>query len=156
MGYNQLAANQTVTFTNLQDAVTLGIFTLKSAITSTLECITKTDANTYVNIDTSYTPYANKSSNQLVVKGDLQPNGYDYYTADEYDCDTCTLQRSSIVVGFATGVSVTLTKYYTRQDYEPFVYRIIDVTSSSTPVAILQKPQYNTCTQACGGRPQPN
>lgn len=73
MPWSSLVSNQTVTFTNLQDAVTSGVFTLKSTITSTNECITKTDANTFVNIDTAYSPYANKTSGQLVVKSDLRP-----------------------------------------------------------------------------------
>lgn len=74
MAWSSLASNQTVTFTNLQDAVTSGVFTLKSTITSTSECITKADANTYVNLDTAYSPYSNKTSGQLVVKSNLRPS----------------------------------------------------------------------------------
>ncbi len=42
-----------------------------TALTVSGEQITKTDANTYAFIDTTYGPYASKSSNQLVVKNDL-------------------------------------------------------------------------------------
>jgi hypothetical protein len=48
------------------------VFTLKNAIPATNEQITKADADFYVNINTSYAPYAAKASNQLVVKSDLQ------------------------------------------------------------------------------------
>jgi hypothetical protein len=72
MSWSGIANNQCVSFSNLQDAVTTGVFVLKSAITSTAEQITKADANTYVYIDTSYSPYSAKASNQLVVKSDLR------------------------------------------------------------------------------------
>lgn len=72
MGWASLASNQTVSFNNLQDAVNNGVFTAKTSIPATNEQITKADADTYVNINTSYGPYAAKSSNQLVVKSDLQ------------------------------------------------------------------------------------
>jgi hypothetical protein len=71
MPWNTLASNQAVSFNNLQDAVNTGIFTAKTTIPVSTECITKTDANTYVNINTSYPSYAAKASNQLVVKSNL-------------------------------------------------------------------------------------
>jgi hypothetical protein len=72
MAWIDVANNQTVSFNNLQSAVNNGVFTAKTSIPATNEQITKTDANTYVNINTSYGPYAAKASNQLVVKSDLQ------------------------------------------------------------------------------------
>jgi hypothetical protein len=71
MPWSTLASNQTITFNNLQDAVNTGVFTAKTTIPVSVECITKTDANTYVNINTSNAGYASKASNQLVVKTDL-------------------------------------------------------------------------------------
>lgn len=71
MPWSTLAANQTVTFNNLQDAVNNGIFTLKNGIPVSQECITKTDANFFVNINTSIGSYASKSAQQLVYKADL-------------------------------------------------------------------------------------
>lgn len=76
MSWAALANNQTVSCQNLQNAVNTGVFTLKNTIPSSdpaaFEQITKADANYYVNINTAYGPYAAKSSNQLVVKSDLQ------------------------------------------------------------------------------------
>lgn len=72
MSWSSLANNQTISFNNLQNAVNNGIFSAKTSIPVSTEQITKNDANIYVNINTSFPPYAAKSSNQLVVKSDLQ------------------------------------------------------------------------------------
>jgi len=91
MSWISLASNQTVSFNNLQNAVNNGVFTAKTAIPVSNEQITKADANTYVNINTSYGPYAAKASNQLVVKSDLQAvitsyaHTIYYYTTCYYD-----------------------------------------------------------------------
>lgn len=75
MSWAGLANNQTVSFNNLQNAVNTNVFTAKTTIPASAEQITKTDADTYVNINTSYAPYAAKTSNQLVVKSDLVASG---------------------------------------------------------------------------------
>lgn len=71
MSWAGLASNQGVTFNNLQDGVNTGQFTAKTTIPATNQLVSKSAANTYVNIDTSYAPYAAKASNQLVTKSDL-------------------------------------------------------------------------------------
>lgn len=71
MSWSGIASNQCVSRNNLQDAVNTGVFTLKNTIPAGTEQITKADADFYVNIDTSYGPYAAKASNQLVVKSNL-------------------------------------------------------------------------------------
>lgn len=71
MSWAGLASNQTISFNNLQNGVDTGQFTAKTTIPVSNEQITKADANTYVNIDTSDESYAAKSNNQLVVKSDL-------------------------------------------------------------------------------------
>ena len=73
MSWAGLASNQCISFNNLQDAVTTGVFALKNTIPVSTEQITKADADYYVYIDTAYGPYASKASNQLVVKSNLQP-----------------------------------------------------------------------------------
>jgi hypothetical protein len=73
MSWAGLANNQCISFNNLQNAVTTGVFVLKNTIPVSLEQITKSDADFYVFIDTSYPSYAAKASNQLVVKENLQP-----------------------------------------------------------------------------------
>jgi hypothetical protein len=71
MAYNDLQQNQTISFNNLQSGVTQGVFTAKTTIPPGTKQITKTEANTYVNINTSLPTYAAKASNQLVTKEDL-------------------------------------------------------------------------------------
>jgi hypothetical protein len=73
MGYASLQNNQAVTAANIQDAIDIGVFTAAGIFPVTLKCVTKGDASLYINIDTSYAPYAAKASNQLVVKSDLKP-----------------------------------------------------------------------------------
>jgi hypothetical protein len=73
MSWAALANNQCISFNNLQNAVTTGVFTLKNSIPVSAEQITKSDADFYVFIDTAYPSYAAKASNQLVVKENLQP-----------------------------------------------------------------------------------
>lgn len=95
MSWASIADNQTVSCQNLQNAVNNGVFTLKNTIPSSdpaaFEQITKADADYYVNINTAYAPYAAKSSNQLVVKSDLDPvitsfaHTIYYYTTCYYD-----------------------------------------------------------------------
>ncbi len=71
MGYTDLQANQTISFNNLQSGVSEGYFAAKTTIPVSLKQITKTEANTYVYINTSLPSYAGKASNQLVTKNDL-------------------------------------------------------------------------------------
>lgn len=73
MSWAGIANNQCISFNNLQDAVNTSVFILKNAIPVSLEQITKADADYHVYIDTAYGPYASKTSNQLVVKSNLQP-----------------------------------------------------------------------------------
>jgi len=71
MSWASIANNQTISFANLKDAVDTGVFLSKQTQSTSLEQITKTDALDYAWINTLYTPYSDKSSNQLVVKTDL-------------------------------------------------------------------------------------
>lgn len=72
MSWAGRANNQTVSFTDLKDAVDTGVFLLKSAITPSAEQVTKANVDTHVWVNTLYPAYANKSNNQLVVKSNLQ------------------------------------------------------------------------------------
>jgi hypothetical protein len=72
MSWSSLASNQTISFNNLQNAVSTGVFIAKTSIPASNEQITKADADTYVYLNTGYAPYSGKASNQLVVKSNLQ------------------------------------------------------------------------------------
>jgi hypothetical protein len=76
MSFSGLAANQAISYTNLQDAVTNGYFTLVSSITTSGRESTKSYVAAHVSgFATNYPPYANKASNQLIVKGDIYNPG---------------------------------------------------------------------------------
>lgn len=76
MSWLGIASNQTVSCNNLQDGVNTGVFIPLSTIPVSQKQITKTEASSYVAIDTSYPSFSSKSANQLVVKSDLQPLSY--------------------------------------------------------------------------------
>jgi hypothetical protein len=71
MSWAGLANNQTISFNNLQNAVSTGVFPSVTPIPVSLKQITKTEASQNVWLTTNYGPFAAKASNQLVVKSDL-------------------------------------------------------------------------------------
>jgi hypothetical protein len=81
MGWFDITSNQTVSFTNLKDGAEKGILLAKTTIPISNKQITKAEADTYIYLDTSYAPYAGKTSNQLVVKNNLLSNLVLYSTA---------------------------------------------------------------------------
>lgn len=97
MSWASLANNQTISFNNLQNAVSTGVFIAKTSIPASNEQITKLDADTYVYLNTSFSPYSSKSSNQLVVKSNLQSdsNGFVTFLSDS----TRTLQLTVLSGG---------------------------------------------------------
>jgi hypothetical protein len=82
MSYSSLANNQTISFNNLQDGVNTGQLSQKAPIPVSNEQITKADANTYININTDFAPYAAKASNQLVVKSNLSSTASVFAVSD--------------------------------------------------------------------------
>jgi hypothetical protein len=74
MAYSDLANNQGVSFNSLNSGVSQGYFTAITSIPFTTEQVTKSDCITYVNIDPTYLPFAEKANNQIIVKRDLRAN----------------------------------------------------------------------------------
>lgn len=72
MSWAGLANNQTVSFTNLKNAVDTGVFVAKITQTTSAEQTTKSDINTYVYVNPNKASFSAKSNNQLVVKQDLE------------------------------------------------------------------------------------
>lgn len=97
MSWAGLASNQCVSCENLQDAVTTGVFALKSTIPSTSPAkykqVTKTEAEAYVYC----TVGGGKASNQLVVKSNLTSSVYQYNFGDDGGTSgtACSLSASS-------------------------------------------------------------
>lgn len=83
MPWVDLANNQAISYLNLWDASeNTGQFAWRIPVPTTLECVTKTEALTYIFLDNSVPSYSAKASNELVVKEDIvQSNGVFYSQA---------------------------------------------------------------------------
>lgn len=93
MSWAGIANNQTISFSNLLNATQSAGFVQKNPFPNPFpyfEQITKSEADTYVYIDTSYAPYAAKSSNQLVVKSNLIPSIFSLGLGPGYDTIAAT------------------------------------------------------------------
>ena len=123
MSWAGIASNQTVTCNNLQDAVNNGIFFQKNTIPATNECITKADAEFYVDIN----PISGKTSNQLVVKSNLVFPGY-FYEMDRYNCNTCG-PDDTFPIAYS---SVPLTFNYFYAGTNPYTYRRLSQIASTS------------------------
>jgi hypothetical protein len=72
---------------------------------------------------------------------------FDYYYADEIDCNSCSSITADVLVKFTGGSSVTLNKYY-RTAVGSGVYLLNEAASSGTAVE-LNSLMYNDCASAC-------
>jgi hypothetical protein len=75
MSWAGIASNQCVSLDNLKDAVATGVFTQKNTIPTGSKQITKSEAESYVYINT----ISGKTANQLVVKSNLVASSVTYY-----------------------------------------------------------------------------
>jgi uncharacterized delta-60 repeat protein len=101
MAWDDVVDNQTVSFNNLQSAVNQLVFVQKTSIPSSSEQITKTDADTYVYLNTAYVPYSDKTSNQLVVKSNLQSTTMCMGGTSAYPYEVAVASDSSFYIGGA-------------------------------------------------------
>lgn len=90
MAYSDLAFNQGVSFNSLNSGVSQGYFTAKTSIPFTAEQVTKSDCNTYVNVDSTYLPFYEKADNQIIVKEDLRSNQAILYITNNFFTGTIT------------------------------------------------------------------
>jgi hypothetical protein len=71
MSWAGISSNQTVSFANLKNAVETSVFISKQTQSTSLEQVTKTDAQNYVYLNTGTGDWTALSSNQLPVKSDF-------------------------------------------------------------------------------------
>jgi hypothetical protein len=76
------------------------------------------------------------------------PN-YDYYLADEYNCSGCNITSTNVLVGFPTGTSVIINRFYADIGVTGFVYQITQSTSPGSPAVLLTLPSTTSCAGAC-------
>jgi len=72
MSWASISSNQTISFTNLKDACTTGVFTELVTITASSEQVTKTDVEYYTDAIVA----SGVASNQLPVKSELSSQVY--------------------------------------------------------------------------------
>lgn len=142
MAWNDVASNQTVSFANLKNAVDTDIFISKTTQSTSNEQITKADANTYAYIDTSYAPYASKSSNQLVVKSDLR-GGFTVYGSNY----GCVIPETQILIApdisrRADSLSIGDKVYTQHEDDKRWDYfKIVNLESKIQPLLKIETSQ---------------
>jgi hypothetical protein len=75
---------------------------------------------------------------------------YNHYTADKYQCSTCTLVSSGLIVAFPVGQTVTSSRFYPDAADINHVYQIIG-TNPTGPGYVLDTSSgnYATCGDAC-------
>ncbi len=75
---------------------------------------------------------------------------YDHYTADKYQCSTCTVVSSGLIVAFPAGQTVTTSRFYPDAADLNHVYQITG-TSPTGPGYVLDTSSgnYATCGDAC-------
>ena len=129
MSWAGIANNQCVSRDNLQNAVNTGVFILKNTIPAGTRQITKAEANNYVELDTSYGPFASKTFNQLVVKSNLQP---------------CATLPYSYTILFESSEGV-LYGYSTSGSACSAVYNTLTVYSSSSSITAGAALYFDSC-----------
>ena len=114
MPWIDLADNRAVSFNNLWDAVNAGVFIQKATIPVSNKCILKADANEYVYIDTTFYPFANKPSNKLIIKSDLQNQVGVFYmtTSGLYPVTGTGLQAANIKLRNTSGSTIYVYAFY--------------------------------------------
>lgn len=162
MSWSGLANNQTISFTNLKDAVDTGVFLSKTTQITSNEQITKNDALTYAWINTLYTPYANKSSNQLVVKSDLKKQCWCWKVQND-DSVTRTISYTECATGNAATIPVFCFGDFLRicsptiPTINTFFYTITICGSGGNAInCYVEDPDCtgcNDCGSPCGNEP---
>lgn len=78
------------------------------------------------------------------------PIGYNSYFANKYQCSTCTLVDTGILVIFPLGQNVVLNNFYPDPLDSTYVYKIIGPTSSTTGYSLDNSfGSFATCGEAC-------
>lgn len=127
MSWAGIANNQTISFNNLKNAVDTSVLVAKTTIPTSDEQITKTDADTYVYINTSSPSYSAKASNQLVIKGDMTASAtttstttttttcaslpYSYTLTYDYDDGLPIIIGATTIYGACSAITQSFTVY---------------------------------------------
>ena len=109
----------------------------------------------YVTINTCST-YKPPSSGQISLSdwygyNQTQSCGptYDFYLANEYSCNPCTLQNTNVPVCFPSGTGVFYNRYYNDLSYDGFVYKLTSTNSYTTSLILTTTGSGTNCNTVC-------
>jgi len=130
MSWAGIANNQCISLDNLKDAVATGVFTELTAIPTGTKQITKSEAITYVSIQTAIEPIASKANNQLVVKTDLVPTGA---TTTTTTTTTATPTSTTTTTSTTTAAPTTTTTTTSTTTAAPTTTTTTTSTTTAAP-----------------------
>jgi hypothetical protein len=130
MSWAGIANNQCISLDNLKDAVATGVFTELTAIPTGSKQITKSEAITYVSIETTIEPIASKANNQLVVKTDLVPTGA---TTTTTTTTTATPTSTTTTTSTTTAAPTTTTTTTSTTTAAPTTTTTTTSTTTAAP-----------------------
>lgn len=163
MAWNDLSNNQTVSFTNLKDAVDNGVFIAKTTVPTGNEQVTKSDADTYVYANTAYAPFANKASNQLVVKSNILPRCWCWVvdnTTEDWQTYTFTPCGGSPITNNIDALSFVRICSSVIPTVSSFFVTVDICGEGGDPYSALQCDEETdcygcaACLEPCGGSPE--
>lgn len=133
------------TTTTTTEAPATTTTTTTSTTTTTTEAPVTTTTTTSTSTTTTETTTTSTTTTTTAAEA------LSYYLADEYDCGTCLVSQSSILVEIPTSHSIQLGKYYQPIAHPSgFVYYIINITPQPVAPAIaLSINNFTTCGGAC-------
>jgi hypothetical protein len=78
-------------------------------------------------------------------------SAYDFYTAEEYDCSTCTATgNNAVLVAFPAGTSISTANRYYRPDSIPgYVYKNFTNASAGAAIIMTTMGSSTNCNTAC-------
>lgn len=137
------AAPTTTTSTTSTTTLAPTTTTTTTTIAPTTTTTTSTTTSTTTEPPTTTTTTTSTTSTTTTVV-------YDYYTADKYQCSTCTVVSSGLIVSFPVGQTVTTSRFYPDAADLNHVYQITG-TNPTGPGYVLDisSGNYATCGDAC-------
>jgi hypothetical protein len=153
MSWASIASNQTISFTDLKDACTTGVFTEISTITASNQQVTKTDVQTYTDAIVA----SGITATQLPVKSDLISVEFNFGDDGGTSGTACSQSASSVayanvavpVFGTVFYSNSTLTTIFPMSGYSGLFIKF-KVLSAST----YTKARFDLGTSTINNGPQ--
>jgi len=140
----------TTTSTTTAPTTTSTTTSTTTAPTTTSTTTSTTTAPTTTTSTTTSTTTAPTTTTTTSTTSTTTTVVYDHYTADKYQCSTCTLVSSGLIVAFPVGQTVTINRFYPDAADLNHVYQITG-TNPTGPGYVLDTSSgnYATCGDAC-------